>query len=376
MTAARRKGRTETGLQGPAGALTRVNAQTMSIKLLLIPLAASAILAQPTPPAGAVERIRVHGKSLEGNLSADSPDRDVSVYLPPSYKKDRNRRYPVVYMLHGFTDSDEKWFTLKTHWINLPAVLDKALAAPASREVIVVMPNAFTRYQGSMYSSSVTTGDWEQFIARELVAFIDSHYRTVASPASRGLAGHSMGGFGALRIGMKRPDVFSSIYLLSPCCMAPPDIPQPPPPALAKLEAIKSVDEIAKADFMTKAMFASAAAWSPNPKNPPFYADLPVKDGAYQASVAARWAANAPLAMVDQYVGNLRALKAIALDAGDQDKQIAGTIRTLDRMLNDYGIQHAFDIYEGNHLNRVAGRIETKMMPFFATTLVFPKGKR
>ena len=86
---------------------------------------------------GVVERIRVHGASLEGNLEGDSPDRDVSIFLPPSYKSAATRRYPVVYMLHGFTDSDEKWFTLKSHWINLPGVLNQALADSRAREFIV-----------------------------------------------------------------------------------------------------------------------------------------------------------------------------------------------------------------------------------------------
>ena len=100
------------------------------------------------------------------------------------------------------------------HFIDVPAVADRAFAAGV-REMIIVMPNAYTRYQGSMYSSSLTTGDWENFIARELVAYIDSHYRTISNRMSRGLAGHSMGGYGTLRIGMKHPDVFSSIYALS-----------------------------------------------------------------------------------------------------------------------------------------------------------------
>src|ERR671916_3287815 len=82
---------------------------------------------------GTVERIKVHGKSLEGNLSGDTADRDVSVYLPPSYKTDRNRRYPVVYMLHGFTDEDAQWFGVRQHWIHLPNVLNKAFAGNASR---------------------------------------------------------------------------------------------------------------------------------------------------------------------------------------------------------------------------------------------------
>src|SRR5438270_3198575 len=99
--------------------------------------------------------------------------------------------------------------------------MDQALSDGSTREMIVVMPDAYTRFKGSMYSSSVTTGDWEDYISQELVAYVDAHYRTIAAAASRGLAGHSMGGYGAIRVGMKHPEVFSSIYLLSPCCMGP-----------------------------------------------------------------------------------------------------------------------------------------------------------
>lgn len=171
--------------------------------------------------AGRTERVTVHGASLEGNLSDDPADREVSVYLPPSYANDTDRRYPVVYMLHGYTDDDAKWFGLVDHWIHLPPIVDTALADPDTREMIIVMPNAYTRFHGSMYSSSVVTGDWERFIAEDLVAYIDTNYRTIPDATSRGIAGHSMGGYGAMRIGMKRPDVFSSVYLLSPCCLAP-----------------------------------------------------------------------------------------------------------------------------------------------------------
>ncbi len=316
---------------------------------------------------GKVERIQVHGKSLEGNLAGDSPDRDVSVYLPPGYAAARGRRYPVVYMLHGFTDDDERWMGLKKHWINLAAVIDKALAGGGAREMIVVMPNALTRFQGSMYSNSVTTGNWEEFVARELVAAIDGRYRTVAKRAARGLAGHSMGGYGTLRIAMKHPEVFSSIYALSPCCLTPPD------PRGGRMnpraEAIQSFGDIAKADFMTKAALASAAAWSPNPARPPLFLDLPWRSGEWQAAIAAKWAANAPLAMVDQYITNLKKLDGIAFDAGADDKNIAASIRVLDQILNDYKLPHTFEIYEGNHVNHVADRIETRVLPFFSGKL-------
>jgi S-formylglutathione hydrolase FrmB len=316
---------------------------------------------------GTIERIKVHGKSLEGNLEGDSPDRDVSIYLPPTYKTSANRRYPVVYFLHGYTDSDDRWFGLVKSFVNLPAGIDKSLSAGA-REMIVVMPNAYTRYAGSMYSASVVTGDWEAYITMDLVSYVDSHYRTIANRASRGLAGHSMGGYGTMRIGMKYPEVFSSIYALSPCCMIPNMNPSPGP---SKAEAIRTIEEFNKADFGTKAQIASAAVWSPNPKNPPFFFDLPTKDGKVQEFVLAKWAANAPLAMVDQYIGNLRKLHAIAFDAGDMDTAIAATIRTLDGMLTGYDLPHFFQIYEGTHTSGIQDRIETKTMQFFSKNLAF-----
>ena len=165
-----------------------------------------------------VEFVKVHGRGLEQNLEGDSPDRDVAVLLPPSYATAKDRRYPVVYMLHGFTDKMGKWFGLQKFWINLPEVVDRA-DAEGTAEMIVVMPDAYTRYEGSMYSTSVTTGDWEGYIASELVTYIDRHYRTLARAESRGIAGHSLGGYGALRIGIRHPDVFSLIYAMSPCCL-------------------------------------------------------------------------------------------------------------------------------------------------------------
>src|SRR5688500_13644615 len=115
-------------------------------------LAAGSLAAQP--PAGSIERVRVPGPSLEGNLSGDDATRDVFVYLPPSYSRETRRRYPVVIFLHGYTATAEAY----VNYVDLPKAADSAIAAGA-REMIVVLPDAFTAYSGSMYSSSVTTGD-------------------------------------------------------------------------------------------------------------------------------------------------------------------------------------------------------------------------
>jgi enterochelin esterase-like enzyme len=325
---------------------------------------------------GTVERIKVHGKSLEGNLDGDSPDRDVSVYLPPSYKTEKRRRYPVVYMLHGFTDDDAKWFGMVKHWINFPEVINKALADGKTREMIVVMPNAFTRFKGSMYSSSVTIGDWETFITKELVGHIDSNYRTLAQRESRALAGHSMGGYGTMRLGMKYPDAFSSIYALSPCCMDAGRANPAMNEMMKKVEALKTDEEVKSQSFFVLATLASAAAWSPNPKNPPFYIDLPFRDGEPAPEVQARQSANATLVMIHQYILNLKRLKFIGMDAGTKDGGISAATKELDKVLTDYGVAHFYESYEGDHLNRIAERLQTKTLPFFSEHLSFEKARR
>lgn len=341
------------------------------LALLFVFISGRAISQNQINLKGSVERIKVHGKGLEGNLAGDSPDRDVSVYLPASYKKDAKRRYPVVYFLHGFTDDDAKWYGYQKHWINLPRIVDSVFAAGGAKEMIIVTPNAYTQYQGSMYSNSATTGNWEDYVAKELVAYVDAHYRTLPQVQSRGLAGHSMGGYGTMRIGQKYPEIFSSIYLLSPCCMTPGNNLPNNPDAIAKVEAVQTIADIEKADFFTKATFASAAAWSPNPTKNPLYVDLPIKNGQPEPMVLAKWSANMPLATLDQYIFNLRKLKAIAFDAGNKDESIAAGIKDLDKALDNYGIKHMYEEYPGDHINRIGERIRQKMLLFFSDNLLF-----
>ena len=354
--------------------------RTIPLAIALAVVLSGALLSETGEPAhkGTFARIQVHGKSLEGNLEGDSPDRDVSVYLPPSYATDHNRRYPVVYLLHGYTNTDEGWFGpnvksgFESAHTTLPAVADKAIAN-GSAEMIVVMPNAYTVYQGSMYSNSPTTGDWEAYVTRDLVDYIDAHYRTIPERTSRGLAGHSMGGYGTIRLAMKYPDVFSSIYILSACCLSANLNPQGA--GMAKAEAVQSREDTAKADRGTVTTLAESAAWSPNPQNPPFFFDLPSRDGKARPEVVARWVANAPLAMLDQYVPNLKRLQAIAIDVGDKDG-LAASNQELSRLLTEFGIAHSFETYDGDHTNHIAMRVETKVLPFFSSQLSAAPHKR
>jgi S-formylglutathione hydrolase len=343
--------------------------------LLVAPAMLDAQGRRGTPPpavasAGTLEQIVVHGKALEGNLEGDSPDREVTVYLPPSYAGNPTRRYPVVYLLHGYGGRDN---TFTDRLANLVESADRLATAQGFSELIVVTPNAFTLHKGSMYSNSVTVGDWESFVAQDLVAYIDGHYRTIADRMSRGLAGHSMGGYGTLRIGMKRPDVFSSLYVMSACCLTA--NPNPRREAMAAAEAIKTREQAEEAasgrGFGPSTSLASGAAWSPNPSNPPLYLDLPFRGGKPRPDVAAKWAANAPLTMVDQYVASLAKYYSIGIEIGTMDPLLASN-RQLHDAMTRLRIPHSYEEYDGDHTNKVGERIERNVLVFFSKNLASP----
>ena len=317
------------------------------------------------PRAGvvAVERVKVHASALEGNLEGDAVDREVLVFLPPSYSKMQTRRYPVVYALHGYSIGAEQW----THEIHVPQTIEGAFARGA-KEMIIVVPDSKTLHNGSMYSSSVTTGDFESFIAKDLVRFMDARYRTIPLRASRGLVGHSMGGYGATRIGMKHADVFGSLYIMSPCCLSVRDPERMTPEERQALEAARSPEDTARLPFGLRAQIASAAAWSPDPANPPLFLDLPIKEGVSQPEVLARWGANAPLVILDQYVGSLKQYSAIAMDVGDQDNLRFDALK-LHEALDRYKIANSFEIYSGTHTSAVAVRFQNYVLPFMSRTL-------
>ncbi len=177
-----------------------------------------------------------------------------------------------------------------------------------------------------------------------------------------------MGGYGASRIGMKHSDVFGSLYIMSPCCMAARGAGPVNAETSKALEEVKTPADSAKLSFGLRAQLASAAAWSPNPKNPPLYLDLPVKNGEVQPDVIAKWAANAPLAFVDQYIGNLRQYRGIAIDVGDQDGLRVGAAK-LHEILDSYGVANTFEVYPGTHTSAVAVRFQKFVMPFFGKNL-------
>jgi len=192
-----------------------------------------------------------------------------------------------------------------------------------------------------------------------------------------------MGGYGASRIGMKHPDVFGALYIMSPCCMSPMGsgalTDEMKERAIAnekKVAGAKSPAELAaQSPGFGAAQFAMAAAWAPDPKNPPLYFDLPTKDGIPQPEIQAKYAANSPLAFVDQYIGSLKQYRAISMDVGDQDG-LRFDAATLHNILDNYGIANSFEIYHGTHTSAVADRFQNHVMPFFSKNLCFTADRK
>ena len=219
---------------------------------------AAALAALATLPAQAQEQARldwveVRSAAIEGNLEGNSANRKVLVVTPPGYDENPNKRYPVVYFLHGY------WAPVEAQQQGFRLHEAVQAAAEAGNELIMVMPDGFSKLRGGFYSSSPTVGDYESFVVDDLVQWIDANYRTIPERASRGLAGHSMGGYGTARVAMKHPEVFSSIYMMSACCLDP----MPITAEQAKRIEAMTPEQVEAAQFGELAAVSTLATWSP-----------------------------------------------------------------------------------------------------------------
>jgi S-formylglutathione hydrolase FrmB len=316
-----------------------------------------------SPPANARGRIvmeTVHSRALQGNRIGDTPDRKVTIYLPPSYDRETARRYPVLYLLHGMTSDPREWLDGTYQGLNLGLAMDQ-LAAAGMAEYIVVMPLADNSYGGSFYVNSAAFGRWEDFVVTELVDFVDTRFRTLRAPRSRGLAGQSMGGFGALYLAGRHADTFGHVYAMSPACLG------------FVGELAPDSDQWAAPGAGARAM---AAAFAPERRDPsvpppmPFVAD---SDGRIrqQEPVARVWREYLPLERLRRDPGPYRRLCTIALEFGRQDEipSVRLGSREFAQELGRAKIPNTLDEYTGGHTDRTRERFESAILPFFARAL-------
>lgn len=311
----------------------------------------------------------VYSKNLENSMG-ENPKRAVSVYLPPGYESSAEN-YPVIYFLHGFFGNHEIFPSMK-------ASLDHAIQTGRIRPFLFVISDQRTTYDGSFYSNSGLYGNWEDFTAKDLVEYMDSNYRTISQPSARGITGHSMGGYGAIKIAMHHPEIFSSVYALSPGALAVVREYGPNSDTYKDLSKIHTIDELNQTYF-PKVIVAFAKSWSPNPNNPPFYCDIPYQ---YQndqlvviPEVLEKWYDNMPFHMLDENLQNLQRLTAIKLDWGrNAGERFTIQCQLFSQRLENLGITHFAEEYIGTHVSGIYtldGRFTQQMLPFFDYYLQF-----
>lgn len=311
---------------------------------------------------GALQVETVTSKVLEGNPPGDPHVRDLHVYTPPGYEKG-DQRYPVIWCLAGFTGRGR---TLLNDGAWTPALnerMDLLIASGKCKPAILALPDCFTHLGGSQYVNSPGLGAYEDYVVEELVPYVDSRYRTLGF-GHRGVMGKSSGGYGAIVLGMKQPDIFSAVACHSGDMGFEHCYGRDFGPAIRRIRKFGGVAGWMKQfaaqprkraeDFPALDVIAMAAAYSPNPENPPAYCDLPfdAETGELQPHVWARWHENDPLALAGNHVRALREMKLLFFDCGTDDEfYLELGARQMVKKLSSLGIKHEYQEFEDGHMN-------------------------
>jgi S-formylglutathione hydrolase FrmB len=341
---------------------------------------------------GNTDLINIPAPSLANNVLGDSTQQEIAVYLPPSYQES-NQKYPVVYYLTGASVK----LNAPNGYMAVQDGMNHLLALGKIQEMIIVTVSGFNILGASFYVNSPVTGNWQDFILKDVVGYVDQHYRTLAVSASRGITGHSMGGAAALNMAMQHPDIFGSVYGLSPALFDQNGLSDSimfssqttinmvldQIESLSKLPSDQRAKEFLKQYYHSNQAvqftFAYGAAISPaaDPKPPYiFYPYQRVNDQVVRdETVWKQWDSGFGEISdkVQRYKANLLRLHGIALDYGQQDENgwIPRGCQLFSQQLNSAGITNTLLTFNGTHFDHLAQRIEESMLPFFSKELVF-----
>ncbi len=332
--------------------------------------------------------VKIPAPSLKHNLLHEPQEQAVKIYLPPSYA-DSNLQYPVVYFLPGYgsgTDGDSRFFD-----VDQVAAL---IAAKQLSEMVLVVPNGANILHGSWYVNSPVTGNWEDFIVQDVVGYIDSNYRTIRRADGRGIGGHSMGGFGALNLAMRHPDIFGASYSLSSAFFdeqglsesmmfdkeKKPSLFLELQEKLSGLPEEEAIREMSRSEGPMGFTLAYGAAFAPDPELGPPFIDYPYELKNEKAKVIRdvwrRWenGIGGWPQKISEYHDNLAELRGIVIDYGAEDiyHWIPPGSEYLSKQLTEAGIQHQLYQFEGTHGDHLTQRLTEIMLPFFDQVLAHP----
>lgn len=318
---------------------------------------------------GRVIRIEFKSKALKGNPLKDPYIRKFPVYLPPGYGSGRN--YPVVFLLAGFTGTGESNLNYSFLNENIEERINRLIRTKKMKDMIVVMPDCMTKYGGSQYINSTGTGKYEDHIL-ELVNVIDENFSTMQSPGSRVVCGKSSGGYGALSLAMRNPDVFGLTYSIAgdtyfEYCYQP-DFPKfvsfISKYGSGHAAVKKFIDNEVNYNQPKPSTFHSiiniigmSACYSPNPaatKSKGYNFDLPfdINSGELDSKAFSKWLEKDPVRMINSYKKNLKKLKLICVDAGTRDEfNLNIGARIFSSKLKKNKIPHMHTEFDGGHFN-------------------------
>ncbi|HET9369429.1 MAG TPA: alpha/beta fold hydrolase [Vicinamibacterales bacterium] len=318
--------------------------------------------------------IQVESKALAGNLLKVPTSQRVEVYVPAAAG---SSPLPTLYLLHGIGGTSADW---TQQGPTVKVVLDRLIEHKLLPPMLVVMPTAMTPYGGSMYVKSPLSGDWETFLSVEVVSAVEDAFAVVRSAAGRVIAGHSMGGYGAIVLAARHPEVFGAVYAMSPCCLSLEGDLSAANEVWSQLTDATLPSLVAQAkrgNVYPISMIALAAAFSPNPQRPPLFVDLPFtstngrispQEPAYSQWTRAMIVGNLPSP------ANLRRLRGIALDYGirDQFSHIRIGTQRLSGELASLEIPHSLDVFDGDHRDRLWSRLENQVLPLIGRWVSTP----
>ncbi|MGC8764948.1 MAG: alpha/beta hydrolase [Brevinematia bacterium] len=338
---------------------------------------------------GSFEVVDVEATSLSNNIFGESTKRQVIVYLPPDYQNE-NKRYPVLYYMPGYTITAYNVVGSIALGFPITDIMDEQLKKGNIGKMIVVAVDGVNIFSGSFFVNSPLTGNWEDYIVKDLVNYIDSNYRTIAKASSRAICGHSMGGFGALYLALRHPETFSVVYAMSAGILDREGVKNSTVlvdkkyekdwfnlietlEKMSKEEALKYIRDNAKSWRLTydpklfSLAYGCAFAYDSVDK-PPFIKYPKRKDGSFDEEVVLIW--NNGFGnwekKIEDYKNKSIRLKAIAWDCGNQDEYewIPRGAKYLDELMMKYHIPHTYFKYDGTHISKRKERFEQFALPF------------
>ncbi|MFL5320463.1 MAG: alpha/beta hydrolase [Myxococcaceae bacterium] len=313
---------------------------------------------------GTVEVQSFESQALKGNPLSDPATRRVVVYLPAAHSTGKES-FPVAYFLHGFGSGVDKWLAQANSWgLTVPERLDQLIESGKVPPFIGVFVDGWTALGGAQWMNSEATGRYSDYLARDVVSWVDQHYRTVKASAGRALIGHSSGGYGAMVNGRDHHDIFGHIachagdsafeyaYLGDFWRAAGPLLQSGGldkwfPDFVQRARETKMKGD----DFSVINTVAMAAAYSPK-KGAPLNLELPFdqETARLRQDVWAKWLENDPVRFIPKHLASFKKLRSIFLDAGSRDEfGLRWGTRMMAEELKKGGVDFLHEEFDDGH---------------------------